>query len=237
MPRIVYIHHNCFVLEAGERTLLFDYPAPAYLPEAAARVCASHLAGRQLTVFASHSHDDHYDPEIVAATSGAAARQFVVSDDVADLYGDALPPGRITMEPEDRVDLDGLTVTALESNDLGLAYLLEMDGLTVYYGGDMALWDWPGNTPAANRAVGMTWRRQLGRLEGKRLDVAFSNTDPRLPESLSGAPELLDRVRPRVFVPMHLGGHVHYLDAFAPRLTRPGTTLFRYANPGDILDI
>ena len=38
MPRIIYIHHNCFVLEAGERTLLFDYPAPAYLPEAAAGV-------------------------------------------------------------------------------------------------------------------------------------------------------------------------------------------------------
>jgi hypothetical protein len=237
MTRIVYIHHTCFILEAGERTLLFDYPAPAYLPAEAARICASHLAGRRLTVFASHSHDDHFDPQIVTATSGAADRQFVVADDVADLYGDALPPGRITMEPEDRVDLDGLTVTALESNDLGLAYLLEMDGLTVYFGGDMALWDWPGNTPAANRAVGMTWRRLLGRLEGKRLDVAFSNTDPRLPESLCGAPELLDRVRPRVFVPMHLGGHVRYLDAFAPRLTRPGTTLFCYAKTGDFFAV
>ena len=236
MPRIVYIHHNCFVLEAGEKTLLFDYPAPAYLPEAAARVCASHLAGRRLVVFASHSHDDHFDPEIVAATSGAAARQFVVSDDVADLYGDALPPGRITMEPEDRVDLDGLTVTALESNDLGLAYLIEMDGLTVYFGGDMALWDWPGQSPAARRAVGMSWRRLLKTLAARPLDVAFSNMDPRLP-SLAGAPDFVEKLAPAVFVPMHVNGKTHYIDRFANRLRRPGTTVFAYAGPGDVLEL
>jgi L-ascorbate metabolism protein UlaG (beta-lactamase superfamily) len=235
--RITYIHHDCFILEAGNRTLLFDYPAPGYLPQPAAAVAAAALAGSHLTVFASHSHDDHFDPAILAATAGAASRQFIVSDDVADLYGHTLPPDRITMEPEDRVDLDDMAVTALESNDLGLAYLIEMDGLTVYFGGDMALWDWPGNTPAANRAVGMSWRRLLGRLEGKRVDLAFSNTDPRLPDSLCGAPDFLDRVRPRVFVPMHLGGHVHHLDTFAPRLTRPGTTLFHYAKPGATLDI
>ena len=34
--RIVYIHHDCFFLLTGGKALLFDYPSPSYLPEAAA---------------------------------------------------------------------------------------------------------------------------------------------------------------------------------------------------------
>ncbi|MHC1789346.1 MBL fold metallo-hydrolase [Solidesulfovibrio sp.] len=234
---LVYIHHDCFLLEASGKTLLFDYPAPGYLPEAAAWAAASHLAGADLTVFASHSHDDHFDPDILAATAGAATRLFVVSDDVADLYGHVLPPDAVVMEPDMVREVGGMTVEGIESNDLGLAYRIDVAGLTVYFGGDLALWDWPGNSPAANRAVGMSWRRALTRLAERPLDIAFTNMDPRLAKSLSGAPELLERLRPRYFAPMHLGGHVKYLEQYAERLARPGTTLFRYARPGDILDI
>ncbi|KHK04102.1 MBL fold metallo-hydrolase [Desulfovibrio sp. TomC] len=238
MPaRIVYIHHDCFILEAGGASLLFDYPAPSYLPEAAARAAASHLAGSDLTVFVSHSHDDHFGPNIVAATAGAASRRFVVSDDVADLYGDVLPADTLVMEPDMVREVGDIVVEALESNDLGLAYRIDVTGLAVYFGGDLALWDWPGNSPAANRAVGMSWRRTLTRLAARPLDVAFTNMDPRLAGSLSGAPELVERLSPRVFVPMHLGGHVAYIDQYADRLSRPGTTLFRYARPGDVLEI
>ena len=238
MPaRIVYIHHDCFLLEAGGQSLLFDYPAPSYLPDAAARAAASHIAGSDLTVFVSHSHDDHFDPNILAATAGAASRRFVVSDDVADRYGDVLPPDAVVLEPDMVREVGGVVVEALESNDLGLAYRIDVAGLAVYFGGDLALWDWPGNSPAAHRAVGMSWRRTLTRLAKQPLDVAFTNMDPRLAASLSGAPELVERLRPRYFVPMHLGGHTEYIGQNAGRLTCPGTTLFRYARPGDSLEI
>jgi len=233
MPtRIVYIHHDCFFLLTGGRALLFDYPAPQYLPPEAASVAAAVMAGSALTVFASHSHDDHFDPGILAATAGAASRRFVVSDDVADLHADALPPDAVVMEPDDCRDLGGLTVRAMESNDMGLAYRIEADGLSIYFGGDLALWDWPGQSAAAARAVGMSWRRALGRIADRPVDVAFSNMDPRLP-SLSGAPDFVATVRPRVFVPMHLNGHTAYIDRFADRLASPATALFRYARPGD----
>ena len=91
--------------------------------------------------------------------------------------------------------------------------------------------------PAANRAVGMSWRRALARLAERPVDVALTNMDPRLAQSLSGAPELLNRLQPRYFAPMHLGGHVEYIEQYAERLTRDGSVLFRYARPGDVLDI
>ncbi|WP_300156125.1 MBL fold metallo-hydrolase [Solidesulfovibrio sp.] len=233
---IVYIHHDCFILRAGGRTLLFDYPAPAYLPSEAAQAAAAHIAGADLTVFVSHGHDDHFDPDLVRATAMAGSRRFVVSDDVADLHGDRLPPDTVVMEPEDVREQDGLSVAALESNDMGVAYRVEVAGLSVYFGGDLALWDWPGQTPAARRAVGMSWRRALKALSARPLDVAFSNMDPRLP-SLSGAPQFVEKLGPTVFTPMHLGGHVEYIRRFADRLRRPGTTVFAYTRPGDALEI
>lgn len=233
--RITAIFHNCFFVQVDGHTLLFDYPARNYLPEAAAQTAASLLADRDLTVFVSHSHDDHFDPDILTATSGARHRRFVVSDDVADLHGDRLPQDAVVMEPDSQCQIDAITVVALESNDLGVAYRIEVGGLSIYFGGDLALWDWPGHSAAAHRAVGMSWRRTLKRLGEHPLDIAFSNMDPRL-ESLAGAPDFVATLSPRLFVPMHLGGHTEYIDRVADRLTAPGTALFRYAKPGDALE-
>lgn len=233
---IIYIHHDCFLLRHGNRAILFDYPAPPYLPDEAAAVAASQLAGTDLTVLISHAHVDHCNPDIVAATARAASRRFVVADDVADLYGDRLPPDTVVMEPGDIHKAEGLAVEALDSNDQGVAYWLELAGRGIYFGGDMALWDWPGQSPAARRAVGMSWRRLLKRLGNRPPDVAFSNMDQRLP-SLSGAPEFVAAVRPAVFVPMHLNGHLEYITRFRDRIARPGTTLFAYEAAGAVLPL
>ena len=83
----------------------------------------------------------------------------------------------------------------------------------------------------------MDLSRAIAADAARPVDVALTNMDPRLPESLSGAPELLQRVQPRYFAPMHLGGHVAYIEQYAGRLTRDGSVLFRYARPGDVLDI
>ena len=233
---IVYIHHDCFLLRAGGKTLLFDYPAPAYLPREAAQVAAAHIAGADLTVFVSHSHDDHFDPDILAVTQRAATRRFVVADDVADRFGDRLPADTVVLEPDDVRVLDGMRVEALESNDMGVAFRIDVAGIAVYFGGDLALWDWPGQSPAAARAVAMSWRLALKKIASRPVDVAFSNMDPRLP-SLAGAPDFVEKLAPAVFVPMHVNGKTHYIERFADRLRRPGTTVFAYAGPGDVLEL
>ncbi len=233
---IVYIHHNCFFLKLGPRTVLFDYPAPEHLPEAAAQAAAKIMTGADLTIFISHSHEDHFDPAILEATTLAASRIFVASDDVADLYPESLPDDAVIVEPGETYLVDGFRVETLESNDLGVAFCIEDGPVSIYYGGDLANWNWPAATAAALGAVERFWQSALARIARARVDIAFSNVDARLP-SLAGGPEFVRVVAPRVFVPMHLFGRTRQLADLADRLAAPGTTIARYARPGDVFSV
>ena len=236
---ITYIRHNCFLLEYGLRTFLFDYPAPNHLPAAAAAVVESRIQGKDLIIMISHSHEDHFDPDIMAATSGAASRRFVVSDDVPDMFPDALPDDPATtcvMEPEERREFAGLVIETLESNDLGVAYLVTDGPVTFYFGGDLANWNWETLPPVALQAAEDFFQEALERLKSRDIAVAFSNVDRRL-KSLAGGIEFVKTVRPRLFVPMHAFGDASWLKNSKQVLETEGVTVFFYENPGDSIKI
>ncbi|QLA16945.1 MBL fold metallo-hydrolase [Desulfolutivibrio sulfoxidireducens] len=236
---ITYIHHNCFVLRHAGRVLLFDYPSPNHLPPQAAAVAAPLLAGADLLVFFSHSHPDHFDPDILAVTAAAASRRFVVSDDVADMFPDSLPPDAVVMEPDQTRNVEGLSVGTLESNDLGVAYLIASPEKRIYFGGDLAQWDWPTLPDHAREETRRFFDAALARIAPFRPDVAFTNCDPRL-DSLGGVVRFARAVRPGLLIPMHLFGDASGLWTLPSRIAEDdpadeGISLpvFCYERPGD----
>ncbi len=235
---VVSIHHDCFILEFAKRTVLFDYPAPEHLPPEAAAAARTLLRGKDVLAMISHSHPDHFDPAIGDALAETASARFVVSDDVVDMFPDALPddPGRLcVMEPDQEARFAGLRIRTLESDDLGVAYMAEGDGLRFHFGGDLALWDWEG-LPGAARAVARSrYETALSAIAAFKPDLAFANADPRL-ASLAGGPLFLATVKPRVFVPMHAFGKPGDILREKARLTIPETETFFYAAPGDHME-
>lgn len=75
--QLVYLFHNCLVVHSGEQTLLFDLLALQYLPKRSAQALALEVRGRNVTAFVSHSHMDHFHPELAAVCAGAAKAHFV----------------------------------------------------------------------------------------------------------------------------------------------------------------
>lgn len=235
---ITYIHHDCFVVRLGALTLLFDHPSPAHLPARAAGTAAPLLAGSDLVVFFSHSHPDHFDPDILAVTAQAASRRFVVSDDVADMFPDSLPPDAVVMDPDQTRQVAGLSVTTLESNDLGVAYLIETPANRLYFGGDLARWDWPTLPERARDETCRFFAAALSRIAAFAPDVAFTNCDFRL-DSLGGVVDFAAAVRPGLLIPMHLFGDASRLWTLPARIAEacppdaPEIPVFCYAAPGD----
>lgn len=243
---VTYVRHNCFCLRAAGRVLVFDYPAEKHRGPEAEAIVARAAKGRRAVALFSHSHADHCSPDVARALAGAAEIRWVLSYDVPDMIPELDPEGAgpkdaVVLEPGDdprggdpgpwtAVD-DELTVAALESNDLGVAFLIRLGPLRVYYGGDLALWAWPGTDEAAQAQVRAYFDRSLEAVRAFNPHLAFTDCDHRLPDR-AGFTHFAHTVRPPLLVPTHDFGMPEPLREYAATIHAPGVTILTYDTPG-----
>lgn len=208
MMKITYLGHSGFQVETGEHYLLFDYyigGLPALLP------------GKKLTVFVSHSHQDHYNKEIFALQNGGAAYgqiTYVLSKDVHRKQAEELVEGNnglVFAKAHETYALYGdcVTIETLRSTDVGVAYVVTVaegggKSWCFYHAGDLNLWKWPGGTKAVHNNMEANYRREMTLLKGRHFDAAFVPIDPRLEQFAFGGMDLfLEAAKADVVFPMH----------------------------------
>lgn len=231
---ITYIHHNCFVMATDDRTFLFDYPADTHLPDGAESRVRELVAGTDLAVFVSHSHEDHLNDDLVTMASLARSTRYILSDDVEDMRPDVIPGAGdvLVVEPDETYEFDGMIIDTLMSNDLGVAFLVKDGDFRFYYGGDLAKWIWKSAPDREQSATASFFRQAMETVQSFRPHVAFSNVDKRL-ENLAGGAEAYRETGAEVFVPMHTFGDTGYLPRFREQVGQGETRLFIYAKTGD----
>ena len=107
--KVTYIHHSCFLAETDRFYYLFDYENGC-LPELNVE--------KPILVLSSHSHGDHYNPEIFSllADSGMQNIRAILSEDIE------VPANvnALQVSPEKEYDLGfQQKLTTLRSTDLG----------------------------------------------------------------------------------------------------------------------
>ncbi|CCH48336.1 MBL fold metallo-hydrolase [Pseudodesulfovibrio piezophilus] len=231
---VTYIHHNCFVLETPSRTFLFDYPGDMHLPEGAEAVVQNRVAGRNLAVFISHSHDDHLNEDLKTMASTASSVHYIISDDVLEMRPEVIPADCETLivEPDESYTSAGLSIETLMSNDLGVAFLVQDGDFRFYYGGDLAKWIWKSASAREESFTAHFFKQAMIRVHEFKPHVVFSNVDKRL-ENLAGGAEAYRETGARVFIPMHTFGETEWLGAFRDSVGDKATELFVYADLGD----
>ena len=171
MPmKLYYLYHSGVAVETEDHLLIFDYyqdTLPGGVPALLQQV------GKPVTVFASHSHYDHFNRAILTWKDAYPDITYVLSDDI--------PPvdGCHRIGPRKTLDLPGLTVSTLRSTDQGVAFVVTCDGHTIYHSGDLHWWHWSGEPDRDNQIMGTAYKREMERLAGVHLDVAFLPVDPR----------------------------------------------------------
>lgn len=202
--KITYIHHSCFLVELERVMLLFDYMRGSLPPLD---------DDKDLLVFASHRHEDHFSPAVFKLAEKHPRIRYILSDDI---WQNRVPEKYFScteyMDAGSVLKLEegGSTcITAFHSTDEGVAFLVENDGKTVYHAGDLNDWKWNGESKAWNNNMSANYKRELEKIRACRtdLDVAMLPLDGRQEEWFYlGVHEFMEIVGANNVFPMHFWG-------------------------------
>lgn len=204
--QVTYIKHSGFLAELDSCALLFDYfegempPLPQDKP---------------LYIFASHSHPDHFTPDIFQLALPGQPVHYILSSDIFPSRVPAEAKEQTTfLGPHQVCQLPGLKIATLESTDMGVAFLVECQGeeenpeappLTLYHAGDLNCWVWDGAPRFQNDAMRDQYRQEMELLKGKKIHVAFVPLDSRQEADFDlGLHYLLEMTTPDFLFPMHM---------------------------------
>ena len=118
---ITHYYHSGFSVAGGRTLLVFDY----WLGERGEVTPDKQLTPKRLKrydnvfVFISHEHIDHLDPVVFTWNENGNVSYIVSSDMPVGTRGKRMAPGD-TLKLSDEV-----TVTAFESTDLGVSFLVD----------------------------------------------------------------------------------------------------------------
>lgn len=212
---VTYYHHSGFSVAMDDVLLVFDYWTGEHgeLPEDK-RITVDFLKQfRQVYVFISHEHPDHLDPVVFTWRSEAPVTYIVSADMPVGTRGKRMAPGdNLTLSPE-------VSVKAFDSTDLGVSFLVDIQGVHVFHAGDLNFWHWrEESTVKEIEEADDAFRQAVEPIAREKIDLAFFPVDAR--QGLmydAGANYFIMCVKPRLLIPMHFWGRAEIAMEFARR--------------------
>ena len=230
---IWHLGHSGWAIKTQKHLLIFDYftdtnfPLPTDASLASGYIVPDDIEEENVTVFVTHHHTDHFDPTI-----------FDWQNDVSNIeYVLGFQPRQIDNEytfigPRTERILADMKVSTIESNDTGVGFLVEVDGLVIFHAGDHAngFMDMSG-----------TYTPEIDALADKNMNIDlafFPVVGCRLgtPESVQlGVHYAIEKLKPKSVMPMHARDATYRYKEFAQEAaTKDYATQIAYAtNRGD----
>ncbi len=165
--KVTYINHSGFAVETDSALLVFDYYQGS-LPKPP--------KDKKLFFFVSHYHDDHFGKAIFDTAKTRPDAEYILDKGIT-----TAPRGikATYVDYHREYDVNGAHIKTLRSTDCGVAYLVKIDGVTLYHAGDLHLWLWDGAPAISKRAVEISFRMEMNLLKDEVIDAAFLPVDPR----------------------------------------------------------
>lgn len=229
-----FLNHSGWAVRTKNNLFVFDYWENGRAPDEPrlcnGRIDPAELQGIDVTFFVSHNHGDHYYPGILEWRDELPGARYVFGfrpDGVEDY---------VYAGPRETVTVGDAVVTTIESNDSGVGFLVEADGMRIFHAGDHA---------NRQRDFSGPYCGEIDRFAATfdRIDVAF------LPVSGCGFGDqeavrlgvyyALEKLEPGVFFPMHGGRRSPRLREYAEEISAKGIAVpVAWAmNPGDLFHV
>lgn len=235
LMNVTYYHHSGFSAALDGALLVFDYwlGENGELPEEKRITPAFLQQFREIVVFISHEHPDHMDPEVFEWRKYAPVTYIVAADMPIGTRGKRMAPGD-ALQVSQRI-----RVQAFESTDLGVSFLVDVDGVRLFHAGDLNFWHWREESTVkeideADEAFRAAVEPIAKASAEKPIDLAFFPVDPRQGRLFdAGANYFILTVKPRLLMPMHFWGRAEIAVEFARRSRCRQTEVVAMTRPGE----
>ena len=233
--KVTYYLHSGFSCALDRVLLIFDYwlGENRELAENKRIDPADFANYDEIYVFISHAHPDHFDPEVMNWHRLFPVTYVVSHDMPIGVRGKRMAPG-------DAVSFGHrVKVKAFDSTDLGVSFLVDLDGIRIFHAGDLNFWHWrEESTVAEIEEAEEEFNRALVPLSGEPIDIAFFPVDPRQGRMFdAGANTFIMSVKPRLLIPMHFWGRAETAVEFARRARCRDTEVVAMVRPASTLTI
>jgi L-ascorbate metabolism protein UlaG (beta-lactamase superfamily) len=216
---IWHLGHSSVAIKISGRLLIFDYARPVTDNQKGdgfhnGRIIPEKIKGESVIVFASHGHEDHFNPDIFKWRQTIPNITYIISYDIKES-----PDEAIQIKPNRHLDLDGLTVGTYPSTDDGVAFSIFLNHRHIYFSGDNAFWNWDGDLDDD-----IYIRLALSAIDTSMpMDIAFQVCDPRLEQMGAGGIYIFARVfKPELLVPIHSFGEYAFNKRADQKLREQG---------------
>jgi L-ascorbate metabolism protein UlaG (beta-lactamase superfamily) len=231
--KVTYIRHSGVLVETSEHYLLFDY-WEGEIP--------SLDSGKDLYIFSSHVHRDHFTKEIFKLENSCVRVAYILSSDIKHAKREWVKAENVIfVDPDETRQVGDLQVTTFRSTDEGVAFLVKVDGLTIYHAGDLHWWYWPQDPEEDNMGRRKNnYLREIEKLSGESIDISFVVLDPRQDFAGGyGMDEFLSHVRSRYVFPIHFWENYPFIHSYIDQTERkyPVTCLVRIEGPGQVFEL
>jgi L-ascorbate metabolism protein UlaG (beta-lactamase superfamily) len=233
--KINYLYHSGFSVETENYLLIFDYfKDEADIGEkniANGAVGSSDLAAdKKIIVFSSHSHGDHFNPVILEWRAVRQDIEYVLSDDIVIKESSSKLH---KMGLYERLQLGDVTVKSYGSTDIGISFMVYVDGVNIFHAGDLNWWYWWDDTEEEIEKAETWFKSEVDRIIGEDIDVAFFPVDQRLEHNYCvGAKYFMNKLTPKFLVPMHFGDVYETTSKFKSETEGIKTKVFEISKRG-----
>ena len=242
---IYYLFHSGFAVEYGDYFMVFDYYKPPN--DALNKGLTKNEMINKIKkykypfVFVSHSHYDHFNPEIFSWKKYNSSRTYVLSNDVRQADGETgKHPGAdyYYLSAYEQMEKHGLLVSTFGSTDIGVSFMIKIGEFGIFHAGDLNWWHWAEeSTQQELEEEEKKFKEEAARIHGENIDIMFFPVDPRLGDYYwIGGAYMLETFKPRLFVPMHFGENSYIAQSFAERMKHLGASIAEITHQGQGID-
>lgn len=211
---ITFVHHSCFVVETEERMLIFDYFRNENVRDYEFTGVLPELPkDKPIFVFSSHFHQDHFDLEVLRWAEEYENIHYILSKTIrlGDNYLkkngiDPIVKKKIVFtKPDKKYEVEDVKIRTLKSTDVGVAYLVYMEGKTLFHAGDLNPWMWDGVGELINGKEYKAFKFEMHKLAKEEIDVAFVVVDSRQKIfATEGLDYYMKNIDAKAIFPMHM---------------------------------